>query len=204
MNFLRILTLTTVTAFAVSVFVLPTYSAGAQVKKAQELLLKLGYDVGEPDGAWGGKSRAALNAFQTDQGFKTTRRLPKGAVSALEIVAGGTKALGKSPWTMEDRVGNTLILDNGARVHYSKRGQKIVRIKTGKIFRKKWWKKSNGTYCEYVFARRKTVCGEQLNTAPDYVIYADVKKDGQFVYFDAKSGARRFSAYMVEGKKLKP
>ena len=42
----------------------------AETKKAQEALTQLGYDLGEPDGAWGGKSRKALNAFQEKEGFK--------------------------------------------------------------------------------------------------------------------------------------
>jgi len=39
------------------------------VKAAQEALVRLGYDVGKPDGAWGPKSRAAMNELRRANGL---------------------------------------------------------------------------------------------------------------------------------------
>jgi poly(beta-D-mannuronate) lyase len=41
----------------------------ATVKAAQEALTRLGYDVGTPDGAWGPKSRAAMNQLRAQHGL---------------------------------------------------------------------------------------------------------------------------------------
>ena len=41
----------------------------AEVFEAQSYLRELGYDPGEPDGAWGPRSQAALDAFRRDAGI---------------------------------------------------------------------------------------------------------------------------------------
>ena len=45
---------------------------GEEVKKLQEALKKLGYAIGTVDGIFGGKTEAAVKAFQTDRGLKPT------------------------------------------------------------------------------------------------------------------------------------
>ena len=120
---------------------------------------------------------------------------------ALEMVAAGAKKFAKSPWSIKERIGNTLMLDNGARVYYSERGAKIVRTNSGKTIKKTWIKKADGTYCEYLFATKKMACENEAPLA--YVMYPDAKNEGAVVAFDKKSGARRFSTRLVEGNKLK-
>lgn len=174
-----------------------SHAASAKVKAAQEQLNKLGYDVGEPDGAWGGKSRAALNAFQKAQGFPRTRRLDKSAIAVLEILTTGgepTKAR-----KMDEVIGKTLILDSGFRVYYSPKGKKILRLRNGKRITKKWRKRADGTYCEYWFSKKKMLCGVDRDAM--FIAY---KKGDANIYFDRKTGKRLWAVTLADGDKLKP
>ncbi len=181
-------------AFVVSTSI-PANAASIKVKKAQEMLAQLGYDPGKPDGAWGGKSREALNAFQVAQGFHTTRSLTKGARLALELVSRGAS---KTPLPVADRVGNTLILDVGARVYYSPEGKKTVRLPNGKILSAKWRKKQDGTYCEYIFTTKKDDCVGAFEGS--FVIFYHEDK---WHYFE-KNGKKKYGISLVEGDQLKP
>jgi peptidoglycan hydrolase-like protein with peptidoglycan-binding domain len=174
---------------------IPANAASTKIKKAQEILVQLGYNPGEPDGAWGGKSREALNAFQEAQGFDTTRNLTKGASLALELVSKGAK---KTPLPVADRVGNTLVLDVGARIYYSPEGKKSVRLPNGKILSAKWRKKEDGTYCEYVFTTKKEDCVGAFEAG--FVIYFH---DNNWIYFE-KNGKKKYGISMVKGEHLKP
>jgi peptidoglycan hydrolase-like protein with peptidoglycan-binding domain len=54
------------------------------VKGAQRALKTRGYDIGEPDGMLGPKTRAAVRAFQKDEGLKVTGRLDAETMKRLE------------------------------------------------------------------------------------------------------------------------
>lgn len=56
---------------------------GISVRDAQAKLNELGYNAGTPDGAMGGKTAAALRAFQKDKGLPVSGRLD--AVTATEL-----------------------------------------------------------------------------------------------------------------------
>ena len=58
-------------------------SAGLGLKDAQARLNELGYNAGVPDGALGGKTSAALRAFQKDRGLAPSGRLD--SATALEL-----------------------------------------------------------------------------------------------------------------------
>ena len=58
-------------------------SAGLSVRDAQARLNDLGYNAGTPDGAMGGKTTAALRAFQKDKGLAPSGRLD--AATAAEL-----------------------------------------------------------------------------------------------------------------------
>ncbi len=58
--------------------------AGDQdVAKLQEELARRGYDPGPADGVWGTKTRAALQAFQTDRGLEPTGRMDAALAKGL-------------------------------------------------------------------------------------------------------------------------
>jgi hypothetical protein len=56
---------------------------GLAVKDAQARLNELGYNAGVPDGAMGGKTTAALRAFQKDRGIAQSGRLDAATVGEL-------------------------------------------------------------------------------------------------------------------------
>ncbi|MFN4117640.1 peptidoglycan-binding protein [Acidovorax sp.] len=56
---------------------------GLGLRDAQARLNALGYDAGTPDGAMGGRTAAALRAFQKDQGLAQTGRLDGATAAAL-------------------------------------------------------------------------------------------------------------------------
>ncbi|MGN8004682.1 peptidoglycan-binding protein [Acidovorax sp. 22279] len=58
-------------------------TAGLSLRDAQARLNELGYNAGTPDGAMGGKTTAALRAFQNDKGLPTSGRLD--AATAAEL-----------------------------------------------------------------------------------------------------------------------
>ncbi len=58
-------------------------SVGISVRDAQAKLNELGYNAGAPDGAMGGKTTAALRAFQKDKGLPVSGRLD--AATAAEL-----------------------------------------------------------------------------------------------------------------------
>ncbi len=173
----------------------PAEAGNAKVMAAQEALAKLGYDPGTIDGAWGGKSRQALNAFQKAHGLKPTRRLGKGPALALELAASGAKP---APLPMADRIGNTLILDVGARVFYSPEGDKILRLPNGKVVKAKWEKKDDGTYCEFIFSTKKMDCGESFEK--QFVVF---KLDDKWTYFE-QNGKKKWGIKLADGDQLKP
>ena len=180
---------------ALAMLCAPVQAGKAEVMAAQEALAKLGYDPGTPDGAWGGKSRKALNEFQKAHGLKATRKLSKGPALALKLAAAGAKP---APLPMADRVGNTLILDVGARVYYSPDGQKILRLPNGKTAKAKWEKKADGTYCEFIFSTKKMDCGEKFEQ--QFVVF---KLDNKWTYFE-KNGKKKWGIELADGDKLKP
>ncbi|MBD9408120.1 peptidoglycan-binding protein [Acidovorax sp. ACV02] len=58
-------------------------TAGLSLRDAQARLNELGYNAGTPDGAMGGKTTAALRAFQKDKGLPPSGRLD--AATAAEL-----------------------------------------------------------------------------------------------------------------------
>ena len=61
----------------------PTNREQDPVKAAQKALGAKGYDVGEVDGQLGPKTRAAIQAFQKDEGIRVTGRLDSGTMARL-------------------------------------------------------------------------------------------------------------------------
>ena len=57
------------------------------VKAAQMALKERGYDIGEPDGRLGPKTRAAVLKFQKDEGLKVSGRLDVETMSRLQAGA---------------------------------------------------------------------------------------------------------------------
>jgi localization factor PodJL len=65
----------------------PATTASVDVKKAitnvQLILTKLGYDAGTPDGIMGGKTKAAIRAFQEKENLPVTGEIDSPLVKAL-------------------------------------------------------------------------------------------------------------------------
>jgi peptidoglycan hydrolase-like protein with peptidoglycan-binding domain len=71
------------------------------VKAAQMALKERGYDVGEPDGKLGRKTRVAVRKFQQDEGLQVTGRLDQETMTRLQ--AGKKEAHpSASPGTAKD------------------------------------------------------------------------------------------------------
>ncbi len=63
----------------------------AERRELQELLIARGYDVGQPDGLIGSRTRAAIEAFQASAGLAVNGRAGARVLSALRANAGGAK-----------------------------------------------------------------------------------------------------------------
>jgi len=167
------------------------YAANASIKMVQETLVTLGYDPGTPDGSWGGNSRRALNAFQTDNGFKTTHSVSKGLIELFKVLSsGGTKS---NAIPIADRVGNTLVLQVGAKVYYADDGRKTVVLPNGKRIDMKWRKKADDTYCEFSFSAKRETCEPEENET--FNIYT---LEGEHYYFQ-KTGNLKWRIKLAEG-----
>ena len=59
--------------------------SSADVRAVQERLAELGYDVGTPDGRFGGRTSYALMAFQKIEGLSRTGEIDAETVAALEV-----------------------------------------------------------------------------------------------------------------------
>ena len=70
----------------------PGQMTAATKYEAQIYLKKLGYNVGKPDGVWGPKSQAALDAFRLDTGTSTHSALLPEDLQALHLKVHGTPA----------------------------------------------------------------------------------------------------------------
>lgn len=62
-------------------------------REVQMLLLRLGHDVGTPDGILGARSRAAIQAFQRARGLPVEARAGQRLLAALRAAASGAGAL---------------------------------------------------------------------------------------------------------------
>ncbi|MFZ5352896.1 MAG: peptidoglycan-binding protein [Bacillota bacterium] len=60
-------------------------SSGDEVKKLQEALKQLNYDVGEIDGKFGAKTKASVEAFQKDQQLSQDGKAGSKTITALEV-----------------------------------------------------------------------------------------------------------------------
>ncbi len=169
-------------------------AANPSVKMVQEMLVKLGYDPGEPDGAWGGNSRKALNKFQDDNGFQKTPSLSKGLINLFEILSKGAAKGNAIP--LADRVGNTLVLEVGAKVHYAADGRKTVMLPNGKRIDMKWRKKDDGVYCEDSFSLKRETCEPEEDQT--FNVYTH---EGESYYFE-KNGNLKWRMKVVEGDQI--
>lgn len=68
----------------------PGQMTAATKYEAQIYLKKLGYNVGRPDGKWGPKSQAALDAFRLDNGTQTHATLLSSDLEVLHLKVHGT------------------------------------------------------------------------------------------------------------------
>ncbi|MFT3989178.1 peptidoglycan-binding protein [Aestuariivirga sp.] len=69
----------------------PSASASSEatpILKAQQLLSKLGYNVGTPDGQMGARTAAAVRLFQLQSGLKVTGDINPDLIAAMEAKAG--------------------------------------------------------------------------------------------------------------------
>jgi peptidoglycan hydrolase-like protein with peptidoglycan-binding domain len=66
-----------------------------QIRQIQMALIQQGYDIGEPDGRLGPRTKQALIAFQRKQGIQTTGRLDERTMMALGV--SGTTGQQSSP-----------------------------------------------------------------------------------------------------------
>jgi len=65
-----------------------TSSEAAPILKTQQLLSKLGYSVGTPDGQMGARTAAAIRLFQLQSGLKVTGEINQDLIAAMEAKAG--------------------------------------------------------------------------------------------------------------------
>jgi photosystem II stability/assembly factor-like uncharacterized protein len=65
------------------------------VKRVQEALKLVGYDVGQPDGVAGTRTVTAIRKFQTDKGIPVTGKIDSATLGALGL-AGGMQSAGAS------------------------------------------------------------------------------------------------------------
>jgi localization factor PodJL len=56
--------------------------------RAQQLLVKLGYNVGEPNGKMGARTANAIRLFQLQQGLKVTGEVSPELLAAMQSKAG--------------------------------------------------------------------------------------------------------------------
>jgi peptidoglycan hydrolase-like protein with peptidoglycan-binding domain len=54
-----------------------------QIRRVQTVLIEKGFDIGEPDGRLGPRTRQALIAFQRQQGFQATGQIDSRTMTAL-------------------------------------------------------------------------------------------------------------------------
>jgi hypothetical protein len=73
------------------------------IRQVQIMLIQKGFNVGEPDGVLGPRTREALIVFQRQQGFEATGQLDSRTMTALGVSGGrqqGTSTTGSQPSTM--------------------------------------------------------------------------------------------------------
>ena len=70
------------------VFLKEQFDLPLRVRKVQEVLTEVSYDPGPIDGAWGGKTLAALNALRADHGMQAVTELDAESLDLLDSVWG--------------------------------------------------------------------------------------------------------------------
>jgi peptidoglycan hydrolase-like protein with peptidoglycan-binding domain len=71
-----------------------------QIRQVQIMLIQKGFNIGEPDGVLGQRTRQALIAFQRQQGLQATGQIDNRTVSALGVnIQQGTQGGGGQPST---------------------------------------------------------------------------------------------------------
>jgi peptidoglycan hydrolase-like protein with peptidoglycan-binding domain len=73
------------------------------VKAAQKSLAAKGYDVGDADGRLGPKTRAAVQAFQKDEGLRVTGRLDRETMARLRDGKAGDRPSAATSTEEKDR-----------------------------------------------------------------------------------------------------
>jgi poly(beta-D-mannuronate) lyase len=78
------------------------YDTKQTVVAAQEALARLGYDVGKPDGAWGGKSRGAMNEVRAANGLPEADEFSGSSMALLHRLSPGETTLPKPGFFFTD------------------------------------------------------------------------------------------------------
>lgn len=161
--------------------------------EAQQILTKLGHYKGDLDGSWGQQSREALNAFQKQAGFKTSSRLTRGFRDVLKTIdQGGTR----NYVPIEERIGNTLIVNTGERIYFNPNSTKVIQLKNGKKYKRKWRQMDNGLYCETLFNKKEFCEGV---SSSNFVIFK-IKDETRWYQLN---GRLKWTMKLKEGNQLK-
>lgn len=98
------------------------YASPAQVQQIQKKLLEQGYDLGQADGSWGERTRAAVRDFQRAKGLAPTGQLDTSLLSALDmgsVLEGETQTSFLDGLLSEDRPRAGAVQGTGAPVYVS-------------------------------------------------------------------------------------
>ena len=170
-----------------------SHHISSKTKLVQQTLTDLGYDPGPVDGAWGGKTRKALNEFQANLGFEPTRDLTNATIELMHVISLGAKQSGV---LADGLVGNTEVRDNGTAIHYAEDGKKTIQLGNGRQVAAKWWRREDGTFCQHVAAVKRDIC--EGDADQPWIRY----QLGSFsIYYD-KAGKRQFQASLQSGDTL--
>lgn len=78
--------------FALGAVAAPSY-VKLDIVAAQEALIRLGYDVGKPDGKWGGKSRKAMNDLREKNGLPPANDFTGSSLALIHKLSPGEATL---------------------------------------------------------------------------------------------------------------
>lgn len=165
----------------------------SQVESAQLTLATIGYYKGPVDGKWTSDSLVALNKFQEDNDFETTKDLTSGFINVLSTISDGGQ---RDYAPISERIGNTMFVSSGERIYFDPDGSKIIQLKNGRSYNRSWRKLDSGAYCETLFDRTEFCEGQ---SASNYVIF---KLKDQLRWYKP-NGKLVWTMELKEGRRLR-
>lgn len=171
-----------------------SHHISSKTKLVQQTLTDLGYDPGPVDGAWGGKTRMALNEFQVSLGFEPTHDLANATIELMHVIALGAK---KDLVPADALIGNTQVRDDGTAIHYAEDGKKTVLLANGRQAAAKWWRRDDGTFCEHVPSEKRDICEGDADQP-----WIGYRLGDYWIYYD-KTGERKFQVAIEAGDTLR-